>query len=163
VQATLDDVYQFYITPDDYEAAAQNGVSRKRLETRIRRLAWDKSRAINTPPQVKKRIPKEIVELAKQNGICYGTLKCRVNRHGWDLQRAATEPLRDKQAGIKVAQEKRRKYPPELIDIARENGIQRSTFYKRVGNGWDLETAATRPLTKPEEMGRKWRKFKFKF
>ena len=45
--------YDFYITPEEYKIAAQNGINRKTLEDRIRKLGWNKERAINTPTKKK--------------------------------------------------------------------------------------------------------------
>ena len=48
--------YDFYITPEEYKIAAQNGINRKTLEDRIRKLGWNKERAINTPTKKKNRL-----------------------------------------------------------------------------------------------------------
>ena len=143
--------HYFYITPEEYEQAARNGVRPKLLEVRIRLLAWPKKKAINTPPHKKKPL-KEWVELAEQNGICYSTLRKRVNQMGWDPIRAATQPLHDRKAQMKVAQKLSRKYPEAVLQQARKNGIRDATFYMRIKRGWDLETASTRPpMTKSEQ------------
>ena len=42
-------VYEYYITPEEYEEAERNGVDAFNLERRIRLLGWNKQRAINTP------------------------------------------------------------------------------------------------------------------
>ncbi|ASB66395.1 hypothetical protein S101413_02950 [Bacillus velezensis] len=46
----------WYITPEEYERAAKNGISRSLLGKRIRGAGWDKERALATPP--KKRRPR---------------------------------------------------------------------------------------------------------
>ena len=38
-------VYDFYITPEEYKRAAENGIRKAALEARIRKLGWDKERA----------------------------------------------------------------------------------------------------------------------
>lgn len=146
-------MYDFYITPEEYERAAQYGVSPALLEVRIRSLAWKKERAITTPPRKKKRIAKEWVELARKNGICYSTLKYRINELGWEPERAATQPLQDRKKQAKIACEKSRVYPKWIIELAKKNGISYSTFRYRVRAGWSLIEAATRPLMTPSEIG----------
>ena len=43
-------VYDFYITPEEYKRAAENGISKQCLEVRIRSLGWTKFRALNEKP-----------------------------------------------------------------------------------------------------------------
>lgn len=145
--------HYYYITPEEYEIAAQNGVSPALLEVRIRSLAWDKERAITTPPHTKKRLNKKWVEIAQENGICYNTFRYRVNRLGWDEERAATQPLQDRAAQAKKAYEKSREYPAELKELAITNGIPERTFHRRMKDGWDLIEAATKPPMTHSEIG----------
>jgi hypothetical protein len=146
-------MFEFYITPEEYERAAKYGVRPALLEVRIRSLAWKKEKAITTPPQKKKRIAKEWVELAEKNGICYSTLKYRINVLGWEPERAATQPLQDRKKQAKIACEKSRKYPKEIIELAKKNGIPYDTFRNRVRAGWSLIDAATRPVMTRREIG----------
>ena len=143
----------FYITPEEYARAAVNGVSAQLLDVRIRSLAWEKERAIKTPPHDKRRLPKEWIARAKQNGICYSTYKYRVNVLGWDLERAATQPLQDRKAQARDAYEHSRKYPAEMKELAIQNGIPERTFHRRMRVGWDALEAATRPIMTPMECG----------
>ncbi|WP_353853094.1 hypothetical protein [Dehalobacter restrictus] len=145
--------HHFYITPEEYELAAQNGIRPVLLDVRVRSLAWKKGRAITEPPKAKKRIDKHWVEVANQNGICYSTLRYRVNRLGWNIERAATQPLQDRKAQAKIAYEKSRKYPVEYLRLAAENGIKERTFHRRVEVGWDLNLAATRAPMTGHEIG----------
>ena len=39
----------WYITPDDFERAAKNGINQDALRQRVRTLGWDIERAIKTP------------------------------------------------------------------------------------------------------------------
>jgi len=48
--------HYFYITPEEYQIAEQNGISAATLEARVRSLAWKKERAIYTPPHEKHRL-----------------------------------------------------------------------------------------------------------
>ncbi|GIM47011.1 hypothetical protein DNHGIG_25600 [Collibacillus ludicampi] len=146
-------LYDFYITPDEYEQAAKNGIRPALLEVRIRSLGWPKSKAINTPPHKKKRLSSNWIKLAEQNGICYSTFKHRVNQLGWDPERAATQPLQDRRAQAKYAYERSRKYPAQYLELARQNGINERTFHRRIKSGWDIEKAATRPPMTGRECG----------
>jgi len=101
----------YYITPQEYEIAKQNGISRDTLEYRIRDLAWDMQKAICTKPRVKKETSWHWRQIAKRNGISYQTFQKRVNVYGWDQERAATELLQDRrklaQMGREACQKKR--------------------------------------------------------
>jgi hypothetical protein len=147
-------IYDFYITPEEYERAAQIGITAKTLDKRIRYRGWDKEKAITTPPRMRKEYPKEILELAKRNGICVSTLRTRVNQLGWDMHKAATEPIEDKRITVSRAYSKNRKYPREYIERARINGIPDYVFYDRVSQyGWSLEDASTKPVMTSREIG----------
>lgn len=145
-------IYNFYITPEEYKRAAENGISAFLLETRIRTLGWSKENAINTIPHEKKPL-KDWIEIAKEHGICYSTLRYRANRLGWDLERAATQPLQDRSIQARNAYEKSRKYPKEYKDLALKNGISERTFHRRVKSGWTLEAAAITPTMTSREIG----------
>lgn len=145
--------YDWYITPEEYETAAANGISSSTLEARIRRLGWPKERAITEPPR-KSKITREIVELAQRNDISYQTLYWRI-RSGWAPDRAATEPPLSHAERIKRASDANRKIPAELVDLAKRHGVKYVTFYKRVSEmGWDPVTAATKPPMTRCEIGR---------
>lgn len=147
--------HYFYITPKEYEIAAGNGISASLLEQRIRVLAWNKERAISEAPQKKKpKIPKEIRERAAQNGIGYHTLRDRIHYRGWDYDRACMQPLQDRSTQVKIAQEASRRYPKEIMELLKVNGINYDTFRHRVNvSGWDMHKAATTPTMTPTEIG----------
>lgn len=145
-------VYDYYITPEEYDTAKENGISPTLLEQRVRLLAWPKEKAISTPPHKKKPV-KDWAEIAEKHGICYSTLRYRMNRLGWDPERAATQPLQDRAAQAKKASEKSRKYPERYARLAEKNGIKERTFHRRMKEGWDPLVAATRPAMTPSEIG----------
>lgn len=147
--------HHFYITPEEYKIAESNGISASLLEQRVRSLAWDKMRATSEPPQKKKpRIPKEIIERAKQNGIGYQTLRDRVHYRGWDHERACTQPLQNRSEQAKKAYEASRRYPKEILELVKANGIHYDTFRHRVNqSGWDMYIAATTPTMTSSEIG----------
>lgn len=144
-------VYDYYITPEEYETAKQNGISPFLLEQRIRSLGWKKPIAIHKPPQKKNRI-KEWVPIAEQHGICYSTLRYRINQLGMEPELAATKPLQDRQKQAKTAYEKSRVYPKEFVDLAKANNIPYDTFRRRTKTMSYLD-AATKPLMTPSEIG----------
>lgn len=146
--------YSFYITPEEYTEALENGICSTTLESRIRCLGWGKRKAIETPPHKKQKIDKKWVNIAEQNGICYSTLRYRVNRLGWDIKTAATIPLQDRSKQAKHANESCRKYPKEIVELAKQNGIHYDTFRRRVKNGWELIRAATQAPMTNSEIGR---------
>ncbi len=74
---------------------------------------------------------------AKANGICKETLRTRIWSYGWDKERAKTEPVREIE----------NRYG-KWIKIAISNGVNRNTFYSRLGLGWSVEKAATTPSGK---------------
>jgi len=146
--------YDWYITPEEYETAAANGISAGTLETRIRRLGWPKELAMTKPPRKLSKIPREIVELAQRNDIPYQTLYWRIYA-GWAPERAATEPVADRAERVRRAHDARRKIPADIIELANQNGVKYTTLYKRVSEmGWDPMTAATTPIMTKSESGR---------
>jgi len=154
--------YDWYITPEEYETAAANGISAGTLETRIRRLGWPKELAMTKPPR-KSKIPREIVELAQRNDIPYQTLYWRIYA-GWAPDRAATEPVANRAECVRRAHDARRKIPADIIELASQNGVKHRTLYKRVSEmGWDPVTAATTPIMTKSEAGKiGWKRGKAK-
>jgi hypothetical protein len=147
-------IYDYYITFEDYARAEEYGVSRSLLCERIRRLCWDKERAITTPPKPKRsKIPQEIRDLAEQNGIPFPLLSQRI-RNGWDCVRAATTPKMNVQEARRANLAKNKNNDPYL-QMALKNGIRRDTYYFRVKKaGWPPWEAATRPVMSKAEIAR---------
>jgi len=144
--------HDFYITPEEYETAAANGVKKETLEYRVRGAGWNKHDAIHTETRKLESVPQEVLDRAEANGICYSTLLRRINT-GWDMERACTETPTTTSENARIQSEKLRKYPKELIELAVSNGINVKTFYRRVKDGWDMYVAATRKtLNKDERM-----------
>lgn len=148
-------VYDYYITPAEYEQAAQNGVSRKLVNHRVRGRGWDKDRAIITSPR-KTIIHRKWLELAAENGISKRLYFKRVYR-GWSKRDAATKPVMSTKEVIKNLDNYRVKiFEPGDIQEAARNGISYETFRKRVRDcGWTVEEAKTRPLYTPTERASK--------
>lgn len=146
--------YEFYITPEDYDIAKVNGISANTLEARIRRYGWDKQRAITEPPRRKqnKALPREAIERAAKNGINQRTLSTRVHLLGWNIEKACTEPLFDRSEHMASVNKSRAKYPTEMYELAKSNGIHERTFRRRVKNGMDMLEAATKPTATRREI-----------
>ncbi|WP_274362718.1 hypothetical protein [Paenibacillus thermotolerans] len=145
--------YDFYITPEEFEQAAKNGISQVIFYNRVRQLGWSKDKAMTTPPRKRASHNNRWVKIAERNGICYRTYTYRVNRLGWEPERAATQPLQDRKALAKVMHEATRKYPEHYKRLAEANGIKERTFHRRLSSGWDIERAATQPPMTSREIG----------
>lgn len=143
--------YDFYITPEEYERAAANGVSKLTLEERIREYAWDKERAITTPVRELNEIGKQNIEKAKNNGVTYANLRMRLS-NGWSMERATTEPLTNMSALCAKLGKENKKYPSWVYENLMKNNIPLGTFYKRVNKcKWSLEKASTTPIMTKRE------------
>lgn len=148
-------VYDYYITPEEYERAELNGISHQLLEQRIRLLAWSKEKSMTTKPHIKHPV-KDWLKIAEKHGICYKTLVYRINELKWDPEVAATKPLQDRKKQAKKAHEASRKFPKEILELVEENGINYDTFRHRVNvSGWDMLEAATKPVMTRREIGLK--------
>ncbi|MHC1683450.1 MAG: hypothetical protein AB6733_10920 [Clostridiaceae bacterium] len=146
-------IYDFYITPEEYERAAKNGISKMTLESRIRLLAWDKERAVSEPVPHRNNV-KEWIQLAKDNGISKRTFEKRVYEKKWSYQEAATIPIMDEETRIKEMHNKRRRYPKYILELAESNNIPYDTFRHRVNRSkMTLEEAATKPVMSSREIG----------
>ena len=140
-------VYDFYITPEEYKRAAENGIRKVTLEARIRKLGWDKERAINEPPQ-KREDRSKWCQIAIENGISKKTFMSRVNTCKWSEEKAATTTVQEKG---KI----RRKYPDELYHVLKQNDISVQAFHKRIKRGWTIERAMTEKINSKQETIRK--------
>ena len=146
-------MYDYYITPDEYEIAKRNGIPRNTLEQRIRDLLWDKQRAITEPPKNMSKGYGEYAKKAEKIGVKSNTFYTRVKR-GWSPERAATTPViktdkkfldEQRKKGIK----KIRKYPDWVYEELKKNNINRDTFWRRVNTyKWSVKKACTTPVQK---------------
>lgn len=143
----------YYISPEEYELAAANGVNALNLEARIRKLHWSHRRAINTPIKERKDHSKWY-PIAKKNGISYDTFTSRISRH-WTSERAATEPVLSRhECGLRAGNVSKN-FSREVLDLLKESKISYPTFYSRVKSGWDEIEAATSPIITKAEAGRR--------
>lgn len=135
-------VYDFYITPAEYEEAEKNGICRSTLEKRIRWRGWDKRRALTQPPDWTPH--KDWAEVAAENGIKYKTYIARVYR-GMSEEQAATKPVISHSEAMIAAHAAKSVIPASYRQAAIDNGIKLNTFYNRLRHGWKPERASTEP------------------
>lgn len=140
-------VYDFYITPEEYKLATENGIGKVALENRIRKLGWDKERALTQPTQ-KKIDNSKWYPIAEANGISRKLFLSRINKNKWSPEKAATEPVR-------YTSERNRKYSDEIYEILEVNGISKELFYDRMRKGWSVERAMTEKKFTVEEVTKK--------
>lgn len=146
-------IYDFYITPEEYDIAASNGISKQTLEERIRRLAWDKSEAMTKPVKNQNSI-KEWISLANKNGISLRTFEERIYTKKWSYEVAATTPILDRKAIVENMVNKRRRFPKHILKLAEKNNVPYDTFRARVNKlGMTFEEAATMPVMTRREIG----------
>lgn len=86
--------YDYYITDEDYAIAEKNGICRDTVNFRIRRMGWEKEKALTKPPRKYSDRKKEI-EIAKSNGIGRSTFYDRLS-YGWKVEDAYTIPVMDR-------------------------------------------------------------------
>lgn len=125
-----------FITNEDYEKAAKNGISKSNVYQRVNEYGWEIERAITVP--VRKRnggIYAGMIVFAEQNGISKPTFFKRI-KNGMDPYEAATKP---------------KGYAAHL-ELARKNGIKDVTFYQRVKRGMNPYEAATKPVMSRKEV-----------
>ena len=89
----MNNPYDFYITPEEYAIAEKNGISKDTLNFRIRRMGWDKEKALTTKTRKYTDRTKQI-EIAKANGIGRSTFYDRL-ADGWKVEDAYTIPVMD--------------------------------------------------------------------
>ena len=138
----------FYITPEDFEKAKENGIHKETVITRVRKLGWDVDKAITKPVRVKRKFTEEEIKTMKENGIDRNTVSCRL-QWGWTLEEAITKP---KKRGRQYV------YPEWVYKEADKNGISYSALGNRIRRGMSLEEACTKKtITRLEalEIGRK--------
>ena len=148
--------YEFYITPEEYEIAAQNGISRKTLDYRVRDLAWKKEKALHHPVRKQRHDLKYWLAIAERHGVGKEALKSR-RRRGMSLEVAATTPILSKEEAFKRRCEAiPRRFSDEELQTAKTNGVSRQTLsYRVIKLGWSRKDAInTPPLSKEEVLKR---------
>ena len=133
----------FYITPEDFKIAEENGISKDTLLSRVRKLGWDVDKAITTPVRAKRKFTKEEIKTMEENGVDRNTVACRL-KWGWTLEETLTKP---KKGGRQYV------YPKWVYKEADKNGISYSALGNRIRRGMSLEEACTKKtITKLEAL-----------
>ena len=143
----------FYITPDDYRIAEENGIPEYVVTTRVRKLGWDVDKAITKPVRAKRKFTKEEIKTMEENGVDRNTASCRL-KWGWPLEEALTKP---KKRGRQYV------YPGWGYKEADKNGISYSGLGNRIRSGMSVEEACTKKtITKLEALEIARKKYKEK-
>lgn len=140
-----------YITPQDYETAAANGLSTYLVRQRVY-TGWSVEDAVTIPKRIKVN-HGNWVKVALENGLSHSTFYNRIAR-GMAACDAATTPLKPQVTMselVEISANKRRTYPKEYGILADANGISRTGFRERLRRGWTLEDAATYPVMQKGE------------
>ena len=133
----------FYITPEDFKIAEENGISKGTLIMRVRRQGWDVDKAITEPVRAKRKFTEEEIKIMKKNGLDRNTVSCRL-QYGWALEEALTKA---KKGGRQYV------YPEWVYKEADKNGISYSALGSRIRRGMSLEEACTKKtITKLEAL-----------
>ncbi|WP_144508288.1 hypothetical protein [Bacillus mycoides] len=150
-------LYDYYITPEEYKAAARNGINRRALNERIRNLGWDKDTAMTKPLRSSNSTGWcKVKEIALKNGICRQTFYARMKK-GWKLIEAISRPPINKYQALKLAEKinywiENKVLSDEQAEIASLNGVSYRLARERVKRlKWTVEEAITTPvLTRSE-------------
>ena len=143
----------FYITPEDFEKAKENGIHKDTVLTRVRKVGWDIDRAITKPVRSKRKFTEEQIKIMEENGVDRNTASCRL-KWGWSLEEALTRP---KKRGRQYV------YPEWVYKEANKNGISYSALGNRIRSGMSLEEACTKKIiTKLEALEIARKKYKEK-
>ena len=124
----------FYITPEDFKIAEENGIPEYVVTSRVRKLGWDVDKAITKPVRVKRKFTKEEIKTMEENEVDRNTASCRL-KWGWTLEEALTKP---KKRGRQYV------YPEWVYKEADKNGISYSALGSRIRRGMSLEEACTK-------------------
>ncbi|MEB9249509.1 hypothetical protein P4H97_26700 [Bacillus cereus] len=152
--------YDFYITPDEYEEAEKNGISRDLLTCRVRKFGWGKEIAMTKPSRYNANRWKNIKEIALKNGISHSTYVKRI-KGKWRLIDAISKPPFDRYQSLKLATQVNPKNQNKILTdqqakIASLNGISYRTAKARIKRSkWSIEEAITTPILTPQERGKR--------
>lgn len=125
-----------YLTDEDYRIAEENGISRRRAYLRYYG-GWSIHRSITEPVGSSRRSKyHDYKEICEKHGVSYQMFIGRI-RKGMKPEEAAISKVTKGRHNTLV--------PAEIYQLARENGINKSTVKTRIRYGWDHTLAATEP------------------
>jgi hypothetical protein len=130
---------EMYLSPEDFETAAKNGINYHNAYERFYKRGWSKERTITEPIRT-----KAYSTYAKYKDVCVVSRRAFENRlkRGMSPEEAATIPRQDYtvRSGKGVLSK-------ALYEQALENGIGRATVHARVYiYNWSVERAITTPV-----------------
>ncbi|AQY42360.1 hypothetical protein P4V72_05815 [Bacillus thuringiensis] len=152
--------YDYYVTPEEYEVAAEYGISRELLDRRIRNCGWDKEAAMIKPSRYNATGWKNVKEIALKNGISRSTYTARIKRN-WRVIDAITTPPIDKYQALELAEKVNSKCQNKVLNdeqmkIASLNGICYRLARDRIKRQkWSVEEAITTPVLTREECAKR--------
>lgn len=137
---------EYYLTPEHYEIAEENGISKKIVNDRFYYKGWTAERAITQP--VMKKSDHNWSKWRHKAKVTKSTYLKRIRR-GWNEKEAALTPsYRQK----KFRRKETRFFTEEQEQTMKENNISYHTAYSRIKKyGWTKEKAITTPVIKPKE------------
>ena len=138
----------YYLTPEHFELANKNGISKRLLGDRVYQRGWLIDRAISQPKQNKNSSEdfKLWAKVAENNGISSILFSQRLTVSKWSYEKSATHKKMTKE---EIAAEAKKTnvytvFTKEQHEIAKTNGIKKGTMYARVRDyGWTVEDAIT--------------------
>ena len=143
----------FYITPEDFKIAEENGIPEYVVTTRVRKLGWDIDRAITKPVRSKRKFTEEQIKIMEENGVDRNTASCRL-KWGWTLEETLTKP---KKRGRQYV------YPEWVYKEADKDNNSYSALGNRIRSGMSLEEECTKKtITKLEALEIARKKYKEK-
>ena len=146
----------FYITPEHYKTAEENGIPAHAVYRRVNEENWSIQRAITQPLAKRTKSQwSQWKEIATRNGVGYQTFVQRVNTQKWTPEKAATTTPLSRKELMKDINNKRknRVLTNEQIKRAEANGVSyQLLYYRRVIRKWDIEDAITRPVIPQNEV-----------
>ncbi len=137
----------FYITPEDYATARENGISEESVYQRVYKQDWDIDRAVTEPINTQYHKTGIWDEWRDKAVVGYKTFQSRMHL-GWSAEKAALTP-RTSQAERNRA---RSSFTEEQLAIAESNGISRGVLSQRFHSyKWPMEKAITTPVMSKNE------------
>lgn len=94
---------KYYLTPQDFEIAEENGIKKKTVERRVMDFGWDIERAITEPVNERSYATGAWAQWEHIANVTYQNFRTRLSR-GWSEQDAALTPP-GKPRGRKVDRE----------------------------------------------------------
>ena len=144
----------YYITPEDYEEAAKNGISKTTLESRVYYLNWNIKKAVSKPVRRLKKhnLTSEDKELIVKNNLTVDIFYQRVNKLGWSKEKAINTPKDEAPLKHHRKEKKSEIFTKEQMEKAKKNGLTYTQIYQRVKLcKWSVEEAVNTPLMTNEE------------